>query len=149
MVVVVGAEGDRVVAALGDRRFERVESDPDAEQVESARLGLQRALELTGVTSILLHPADHPAVGAGVIDTLLRAASEHDGVIIPTHGGRGGHPVLVPATVARDITTARVSDGLRGYWRSRPEIVRRIEFPEAPELTVDLDTPEDYDATIA
>jgi CTP:molybdopterin cytidylyltransferase MocA len=149
MIVVVGADGDRVVAALGDRVFTRVDADSDAEQIESIRHGLRNALAITGVRRILLHPADHPAVTPATVARIVRAADDHDGVVIPTHGGRGGHPVLVPAAVAEDVVSSPITGGLREYWREHPDRVHRVEFPDAPELTLDLDTPEDYDATIA
>ncbi|MCP3902530.1 MAG: NTP transferase domain-containing protein [Planctomycetes bacterium] len=149
MFVVVGADGDRVVAALADRVFERVDGDSDAEQIDSARRGIERALARPNVERVLLHPADHPASGPDVAVALLRHAADDGRVLIPTHQDHGGHPVLVPATVARDLLGAPATDGLRGYWRAHPQLVRRIEFADAPGLTADLDTPDDYESAMA
>jgi hypothetical protein len=35
---------------------------------------------------------------------------------------------------------------LREYWESHPEQSQRVEFPDAAELVMDLDTPDDYAA---
>jgi CTP:molybdopterin cytidylyltransferase MocA len=147
MVVVVGDGADRVAAALGGRTCTAVFSDSDAEQIESARSGLRRALEMPGVRRVLLHPADHPVIPAPVIDELLRRADECT-ALIPTWRGRGGHPVLIPSALAAAIisATAGAPEGLRGYWSAHPQQVRRIEFPDAPQLVMDLDSPDDYDA---
>src|SRR6185312_15899824 len=43
MVVVLGHEADAVAAALGNRRFHRADSNPDAPMFESIRAGLRAA----------------------------------------------------------------------------------------------------------
>lgn len=156
MVVVVGEEADQITSALGDRVFRAAGSDSDTEQLHSVRIGLQCVAKIPGVHRTLLHPADHPFVPHLVIETLLHRATEHDRVLIPTHNDRGGHPVLIPTNVMNSIVSWKPSDsgatsgeqagGLRGYWKTHPAEVERIEFPDAPELVMDIDTPDDYAA---
>ena len=148
MVVVLGASAGEVAAALGDREFDSVESDPDAEQLVSARLGLSRALERPATAHVLLHPADHPFVSVSVLHALLACEGAADQVVIPTHEGRGGHPILLPRAVAADIFawTAPPTGGLRAYWETHPNRVARIEVPGSASILHDLDTPEDYRA---
>lgn len=156
MVVVVGEEADRITSALGDRVFRAAGSDSDAEQLHSVRLGLQCATKIPGVQRVLLHPADHPFIPHLVVETLLHRATRRDRVLIPSHNGRGGHPVLIPTNVMNSIVSWKPSEsgaaageqpgGLRGYWKTHPEAVERIEFSDAPELVLDLDTPDDYAA---
>jgi CTP:molybdopterin cytidylyltransferase MocA len=148
MVLVVGADAEAVSAALSGRGFGVVRGDSDAEQIESVRTGLRSALELPGVQRVFLHPADHPVIPAGVLDALLAGACAQT-ALIPTYRGRGGHPVLIPAAIAASIV-AQLRDqpgrGLRAFWESNPHLVRRVEFHDAPELILDLDSPEDYEA---
>ncbi len=156
MVLVLGDEADRITHALAGRTFHAVESDSGAEQIHSARVGLQCAVGIPGARRVLLQPADHPVIPPLVIEALLRRATGCNRVLIPTYHGRGGHPVLIPANVVESIVSwnpggsgakAGVSaGGLRGYWKSYPGEVERIEFPDAPELVMDLDTPDDYAA---
>jgi CTP:molybdopterin cytidylyltransferase MocA len=148
MVLVAGRDADAVGGALPDRAFELVQGDSDAEQIESARLGLRRALELHRVEWVFLHPADHPVIPAPVLDTLLDRA-EAGTALIPTCRGRGGHPVLIPAGIAASILSWQPGSGgggLRAYWETHPRRVQRVEFPDAPGLNMDLDSPEDYEA---
>jgi molybdenum cofactor cytidylyltransferase len=148
MVLVAGEDADAVGGALSGRTFQLVRGDSDAEQIESARQGLRCALELPRVERVFLHPADHPVIPASVLDALL-ARAEAGTALIPTCRGRGGHPVLIPAGIAASIvswTPGKGGGGLRAYWETHPHLVRRVEFPEAPGLIMDLDSPEDYEA---
>lgn len=149
VVVVVGDGADRIVEALEPRALLRVRGDPDAEQIHSARLGLSRAVKLPRVRWVLLHPADHPEIPSSVVEAMFLRARECDRALIPTCGGRGGHPVLVPASVVEAILSCdagEITGGLRGYWETHPEQVQRVEFPDAAGLVMDLDTPDDYAA---
>ncbi len=76
-------------------------------------------------------------------------------MLIPTCGGRGGHPVLIPAVAASIVSwqppdakaaTDPASGGLRAFWKAHPDLVERIEFPQTPEILRDLDAPGDYAA---
>src|SRR4051794_33845457 len=62
MVIVLGHAADEVAAALGDRPFHRVESDPHAPMFESIRAGLRFARGLNPTAAIVLQPGDHPEV---------------------------------------------------------------------------------------
>jgi CTP:molybdopterin cytidylyltransferase MocA len=147
MVVVLGQDADRVARALAEREFHRVMSDPDAEQLDSARLGLRRAGGIPEARRVLLHPADHPVIPGAVLTAMLRRAAESSRVLIPTWRGRGGHPVLIPAEVAAGIVSWKPTGaGLRAYWDLHPDAVQRLEFDDAPQIVMDLDSPEDYDA---
>ena len=137
MVVVRGADQERIVEALGSREFECVESDPDAELLASIKLGLSKA---NG--DVLLHLADHPVVPREVISTILSA--RNDLAIIPTSGGKGGHPVLIPQNVVAKILGWKGDGGLRHYWEQHPELVLRLPVDNAEDMLINLDTPEDY-----
>ncbi|MHC4980315.1 MAG: nucleotidyltransferase family protein [Planctomycetota bacterium] len=150
MVLVAGDDADAVSGALEGRAFRLVAADSDAEQIESARDGLRSALEMPGAERVFLHPADHPVIPAPVLDVLLGHADAQT-ALIPTYRGRGGHPVLMPACIAASIVSWRpgaAAGGLRAYWQSHPQLVQRVEFPDAPGLVMDLDTPGDYKAAM-
>ncbi len=156
MVVVVGEEANLITSALGVRVFRKAISDSDAEQFQSVCIGLQCAAKFPSVQRVLLHPADHPFIPHSVLEAMLQRASKVDRVMIPTNSGQGGHPVLIPTDIMNSIISWKSSEsskaagerasGLRGYWKTHPEEVERIEFSNAPELVMDLDTPDDYAA---
>jgi CTP:molybdopterin cytidylyltransferase MocA len=150
VVLVAGADADRIRGALEGRDLRVVRTDSDAEQIESAREGLRGALALPGVQHVLLHPADHPVIPAPVLDALLERADAST-ALIPTHRGRGGHPALIPTAVAARILSwqpGAATGGLRGFWQSHPQDVSRVEFSDAPGLVMDLDSPEDYESAL-
>ena len=149
VVVVVGVDADRVIEALEPRALLEVRGDSGMEQIHSARLGLSRAVELPGVRYALLHPADHPEIPPSVVEAMLDRVRECDRALIPTCGGRGGHPVLIPVSIVEAIVSCgagEITGGLRGYWEAHPDQVQRVEFPAAAGLVMDLDTPGDYAA---
>jgi molybdenum cofactor cytidylyltransferase len=93
----------------------------------------------------LLVPADHPVINPQTVVILLDAAAKNPGrIVVPTHGGRRGHPTVFAWRHALRID--QIPAGLGFNWileRESADIVE-IEFSSASVL-VDLDTPEDYE----
>jgi molybdenum cofactor cytidylyltransferase len=150
VVLVAGADADRIQGALEARDLRLVRADSDAEQIESARAGLECALTLPGMQHVLLHPADHPVIPAPVLDALL-ARADASTALIPTYRQRGGHPILIPSGLGARIVSWRpgaATGGLRGFWQSHPQDVARVEFSDAPGLVMDLDSPRDYESAL-
>lgn len=146
MIVVLGHEAEAVTAALEGREFIPVHADPDAEMFESIKVGLRRAIIEDTMTSVLLHPADHPEVHPSTVMTLLEENRSHPQcVIIPEYRGRGGHPVLIPRLSVEDILAFTGSGGLRAFWLLHPEKCLRVSVDD-PQAVLDLDTPEEYEA---
>lgn len=142
MIVVLGHLADEVAAVLGDRKFHRVVSDPDAPMFESVRAGLHAAQEIDAGASVLLQPADHAEVSRETLDKLLAAAAvQSDRVIIPEVAGQGGHPALVPAIVVRGLVAADCPLGLGEYWKAHPELCVRIAVDDE-SVVRDLDSLE-------
>jgi molybdenum cofactor cytidylyltransferase len=91
----------------------------------------------------LLAPADMPELSAATIDLVLKAhRDDAPQIIVPTHEGRRGHPVLFPWALAVEVTALGDDQGINTLV-SRHE-VREIEVP-AEEILVDLDTPDDLE----
>ncbi len=109
----------------------------------SIRLGLERAAPLGG--SVFLLPGDLPAVDEQTGRRLLEALERTEALWgRPVWQGRGGHPVLLSSQAAALVRNYQGPDGLRGALRSLPE--PPLEVPGGPEIRMDLDTPEDYQA---
>lgn len=148
MVVVLGGDADVVRQALGGRRRAEVPGDADAPMFDSIRRGLLAARSLRpDLQQVLLTPADQVGVDAADIGALLRAAAEdRTRAHLPQAGGRGGHPVVVPAALIPAILQWPGTDGLAGLWRACPELVRRHTGASA-RSRLDIDTPEEYRRT--
>jgi molybdenum cofactor cytidylyltransferase len=144
MVVVLGHEADAVAAALANRPFHSVLSDPDAALFDSIRAGLRRAQSLNAAACVLLHPADHPEVSPNTLDAMLTANSQTpDVAIVPEFAGRGGHPVLLPPTLVRRLLDETCPAGLGQFWRDHPQLCRRIALDD-PNVVRDVDVPTDF-----
>ncbi|MBT4768192.1 MAG: nucleotidyltransferase family protein [Phycisphaerae bacterium] len=144
MFVVLDHDAEAITTALGDREYTLVQGDADAPMFESIRGGLQAIASHQSEASVLLHPADHPGVLAATIQKVVDNSVTHpDQAIIPHHGDRGGHPVLVPHTLHARILTFDGRDGLRGFWQSHPDCYHRIAVDD-PTMIMDVDTMEQY-----
>ena len=143
MIVVLGHEQADVAASLAARRFHQVTSDPDAEMFVSLRAGLRAALDKNPETNCMLQLGDHPRVKPETLQVLVANANECPGLaVLPTYRQRGGHPILIPPLVARQIVEADVEGGLRMFWKNHADTLVRIEVDD-PGIAMDIDTPED------
>ena len=145
IVVVLGAEADLVAAALGDRKFRRVDSSPDLPMFESIRAGLQAAQRIEPCEYVVLHPADHPQVSRETLIMLSTwTAQQPNAAIIPEYKGRGGHPVFIPAELASRLTTEDCPGGLGQFWREHPDLCVRVSVSDSTVVR-DIDTPDDFE----
>jgi molybdenum cofactor cytidylyltransferase len=97
----------------------------------------------------LLVPADHPALDAEVIVQLrrARAARPEASVVVPTWGGKRGHPTLVAWKHVAGIRARPPGEGLNAYFRRCAGEVLEVAAASAAVLA-DLDTPEDYERVL-
>jgi molybdenum cofactor cytidylyltransferase len=145
MIVVLGHEADAVAAALGDRPFHRVDSDPDADMFLSIRVGLDAAQQIAPHATVVLQPGDHPEVSRSTLESLTAWSLRRPGVaIMPEYQTRGGHPVLIPPTIARRLIETDEPGGLRRFWECHPELCLRRPVDD-PGAVRDIDTSEHLD----
>jgi len=132
MIVVLGHRGEEVLAALADRRFHAVRSNPDGTMYESVRVGLRLARDIHPTAKVLLHPGDHPRVAKKTLSSLLAAAEHHpDRAVFPEYAERGGHPAIIPPWLAQRLTTAECPWGLRQWWVDNPHLCLRVRVDDA------------------
>ncbi|MEO8587408.1 MAG: nucleotidyltransferase family protein [Acidobacteriota bacterium] len=130
-------------AAAGSVRFVE-NSEWQAGMFSSVKAGLRATS--AGSTHVAISPADIPFLSKSSLRTILSAATSLDaggfGLAVPTHGGRRGHPLLIPAA-------------LRARLLSWPDSARLNQLFQEPDVTVhclegfddsilhDVDRPED------
>ena len=150
--IVHAAEGMRVVVVLGEHHDAVRAALPSLDvrwvrnpAPEMGRTGsLQRAL-LVARPPVLVLPVDHPLVRA---DT-MRAVAAHPGEwVVPTHGGRGGHPIKLGELGATAVLSAPPDAPLRDIPRMVGLEVTRVEVDD-PGILANLDTPDDVPASSA
>jgi molybdenum cofactor cytidylyltransferase len=143
MIVVVGHEATAVMAALGDRPFHPVQSDPDAPMFDSICAGIKVAQSIDSDAVVVLQPGDHPEVALETLNALSDMSGDRTSqAVIPEFFGRGGHPVLIPPAVAMRLLEHECPTGLGDFWMAHPEL--RVRFPVVdPGVCRDIDKPGD------
>lgn len=120
---------------------------PPAEMKDSLQAAIAFAERLNDPGSLpdcfLVAPADMPWLESATIDRLLAEFAESPAeIIVPTHAGRRGHPIVVPWNLAAEVLALADGDSLKTLVERHP--VRTIECDVS--VLGDLDTPEDYQA---
>jgi CTP:molybdopterin cytidylyltransferase MocA len=93
--------------------------------------------------AVLAWPVDHPVVRADTVRALAGAARAGS-IVVPSFGGRGGHPTLFDASLHDEcLAAASAPDGLRSLLRAHPERVLRLVCDD-PGVVRDVDTLDDW-----
>src|SRR5688500_383691 len=101
IVVVLGHRAQDVVNRLGDLSVQfAFNPDPNSQMTASITAGLQK---VPTAKAILIALADHPAVPATVVSTLISEWRNGARLVIPTWQDRGGHPVLVDLSFRQEL----------------------------------------------
>lgn len=139
VVVVVGRHATEIRAGA-DLRGARVVENPDWATGRTSSIQAGLAALAPGVEWTLLALVDMPLVRAGTVRALL-ASPRHDAdVVVPVHGGRRGHPILLRRTLYPAIGALGPDAPLRDVVRA----ARRTEVPvDDPGVLVDFDEPGD------
>jgi molybdenum cofactor cytidylyltransferase len=146
-IVVTGTDG-RVAEALSGKRVTVVTNpDTDADMLSSVRCGL-RALP-HDCDAILVALGDQPGLTPQLVNAVLRAFRACGrGILVPTHRGRRGHPIVFSARYRQEVLTGYDGEGLRGLLRAHPDDVSEMPAGTATVLH-DVDRPEDYAREVA
>lgn len=143
VVVVLGHQAGDLEPVLGNRPGVTAVVNPDYAQgkTTSIKAGLGALAE--GVSSIVILNVDQPREPQ-TIRTLLRHHEEaHALITIPTHRGKGGHPIIVDSSLLDDLRAIdEQTQGIKAIVRRREDRTLRTEM--AAEVLWDLNTPEEY-----
>ncbi|MDR1621441.1 MAG: nucleotidyltransferase family protein [Synergistaceae bacterium] len=137
IVVVTGREAERLKTALGSGvEYVHNASYASTPMFVSACLGLSEAQYRA--ERIFFTPADTPLFTR---ETLLRLLKSEAQVIVPTHFGSSGHPVLLNARVV-----PKILGHPEGTLREALAACGPAEYIEVPDsgVLLDVDTPSDY-----
>ena len=150
LVIVVGyhaAEIEAQIEAKIPAPFQaRVLHNPDYKlgQLSSLWVAL-RALENDPVSAALVCLVDHPAISKQVVRALLERFRQTGApVVIPTHHGRRGHPVLLARSLFPELLAAPLEQGARAVVQRHAPEVELVETDDEGVL-LDIDRPEDYE----
>jgi molybdenum cofactor cytidylyltransferase len=155
LLVVTGARGEAVaevlrgLGGLGGLGVLEVVPNPrwESGMFSSVKAGLAALPPGTGPVAVT--PADLPGLSSEDVRRLLEAAKGTPGSIaVPSSGGRRGHPILLPRTVAEAVASWPETERLDRIFRERSWPVVHVEG-FGPGVLRDADTPGDLAAALA
>jgi nicotine blue oxidoreductase len=141
-VVVVLPSGDEVARLAESAGAEGVVNpDPESQQVDSLRVGMDAVPEADAVVVL---PVDHPLVSAATVAALIVAHRADPGAVVrPTFRGRPGHPTLFPRAVWPALRRPSLPRGAESVVAARE--TRTMDVAVKDEgVVADIDTPADY-----
>ncbi len=146
VVVVLGHRAEDVEAVLCDSRVECVVNNCYREGMLSS---VQSALRTIGPElDFALSLGDQPSLQVSTIDAVLNAWNQTDkGIVLPTYGGKRGHPVLLGRHYTPHILALEAGVGLNVVTRGFPADTLEVAL-NASEILEDMDTPEEYEREV-
>jgi molybdenum cofactor cytidylyltransferase len=99
---------------------------------------VKAGLAKTRAARIFLQPGDCAFISCAVYHRMLAADGE---IVIPTFGGKRGHPVLLHHSVVPEILALPDDAILRDYIQSKGFTTLEVDDNG---ILLDIDTPEDY-----
>jgi molybdenum cofactor cytidylyltransferase len=140
VVVVTGHDSEQIVAALHHLNV-RFVHNPDYEtgMASSLRVGVEAAKTADAVIVCL---GDMPCVSGSVLDRLIAAfnPTEHRSIVVPTHQGQYGNPVLWGQEHFERLMTMEGDRGARSLISGLKSEATEIEADVG--VLFDADTPE-------
>ena len=145
VVVVLGHRSDELKAELAGIEGVAWQLNPDYLQgkTTSIKAGLS-TLGTEQLDALLILNVDQPR-NADVIRSLLKEHLSLGSLItIPTHNGKGGHPIILSLSLLEELREIdEETYGIKAVVQRHLDATRRVEM-DAPEVLWDLNTPEEY-----
>jgi molybdenum cofactor cytidylyltransferase len=144
VVVVVGAEGERVARALADLDLEIVHNHAWEQGMStSLRAGLN-ALR-PEIEAALLVLADQPGLTPAMLSAVMDAyRTSRAPIVAPFYRGRRGNPVLFARALFAELGQVAGDRGGRALLVRYEQEVARVDLDDAAIL-LDVDTRQDYE----
>jgi molybdenum cofactor cytidylyltransferase len=136
--VVTGWRADQVASLL--QGYPKVELVPNPEYRQGMFSSVQAGLARACAERVFLTPGDYALLPPSVYAQMLAVTAE---IVIPTHGGKKGHPVLLGHSSVREILALPGDAMLRDYIAESGFATVEVD---SPGILLDIDTPEDYAA---
>jgi molybdenum cofactor cytidylyltransferase len=136
--VVTGWQAERVPSLL--QGYPKVNLVPNPDYRRGMFSSVQVGLARVHAERVFLTPGDYALIPSSVYAKMLDVPGE---IVIPTHAGKRGHPVLLGRASIREILALHSNATLRDYIAASGFVTVEVG---APGIHLDVDTPEDYAA---
>lgn len=147
LIVTHRAIADALCSLAGPHFKFVLNDDPESEMIDSIRLGtqtLQQMLWLHPVAGVLIVPGDQPGLQLDDVERCCRCWSEQpESIVIATHEGRRGHPLILPASLFAAVEGPVCDEGLRALIEAETDRIVYVAS-ENPAVVRNLNTPQEY-----
>ncbi len=145
IIVVVGHRAAEMQARLAHLPVSiALNSETESEMGVSIARGVEQLPREAGAVFIAL--VDQPAIPPEVISHLVDERARTGAMLlVPEHGGRGGHPALVDLKFRAELLRLDPQCGLRALFDKHRDEVLRVPVA-SPYIARDMDTWDDYRA---
>ena len=145
VVVVLGHEQESTRALIDDLPLQLVYNQAHSSgQMTSVHCGL--ASLKVRYDGVIIALGDQPALTVADLNYLIDAYRNRSSgeVVVPTFTGERGNPIIISDNCRADILAGTRNLGCRKFIENNPELVCRVEMPNA-DVVIDLDTPQEYE----
>ncbi len=142
IIVVVGHRADEIKAHFKNRDL-RFVTNPDANSAMAASIICAISELPHDAGAVVITPVDQPAVPPEIVSQLIKEWRAGARLIIPTHDGRGGHPVVIDLDFRAELLKLDPASGLKSFFDAHRDEVRRVPV-NSNCIARDLDTWDDY-----
>jgi molybdenum cofactor cytidylyltransferase len=149
ILVVTGHEREAVEALLEGLAVRTIHN-PDYKAGLSTSLKAGIVALPSGTDAAIVCLGDMPEIDSQLLDSLIEAFDPAEGrsIIVPTHNGKRGNPVLWSSAFFPAMAALEGDVGARHLIGQHQEAVVEVEMETGASL-VDIDTPEALDAYLA
>jgi molybdenum cofactor cytidylyltransferase len=125
-----------------------INPEPERGQFSSLQVGLQEVLN-RGRDAAMVTLVDRPPVRAETLEKLEaafeRATAHRKWAVIPEHQGKHGHPILLGREMLTAFLNAPNTSNARDVEHANQSAIEYVPVDD-PLVTLNVDTPEQYDA---
>src|SRR3954471_13268003 len=129
VLVVTAEQSEQIAAALKGKRLSIViNPDFEGDMLSSIRCGLRA---LPGCEAVMILLGDQPSISSELVGEIIRLYETSSGsIIVPTHRGKRGHPMLFSSNFCDEVQKKFDGVGLRGLLSAHPEQVHEMKVED-------------------
>ncbi len=142
-IIVLGHRGDEIQAQLAGYDVQIVRNpDPHGDMLSSTQCGVRAATPGHGLMIVL---GDQPLITTEMVDELISFyEKKQEFFIIPVHGDKRGHPMIVSPRYRDDILSLRGDTGLKELRDRYPEAIYGVPV-DTDHMLADMDYYHEYE----
>ena len=145
IIVVAGYRAAELKAKLFDVDSIDFVINPDPQSEMGASIAYGVLALPPNAKAVLIALTDQPAIPPAVISNIVAAWRAGAKLVIPQHGERGGHPVLVDLEFREQLLALDPQLGLKAFFDAHKNQVQRLKV-DSSHIARDMDTWDDYAA---